>query len=483
MKLYYEDTHTKLYCCDVMDGLRAMPDESIHCCITSPPYYALRDYGTAKWEGGSDPECDHAVRDDPHVESSTLAGGKESTGHQREGYHTVCGKCGARRIDKQLGLEDSPEAYLARMVEVFREVRRVLRRDGTCWVNMGDGYNSGMSSSAMWEPNAGAYNDVYVHKRAKNLTADKKQIDPSLKPKDLMMMPFRLVLELQRDGWWVRSVIPWLKGSVMPESVTDRPTTATEYMILLVKSERYYYDAEAVRVRQKASSRERARYGWNGCTDDNSNGARTGGSFKKMAESGEKIRTIPKDGGRNRRNSDSFFESWQGLWEEDDEPLALVVNPEATSFAHFATFPRGLVRPCILAGTSERGVCMECGAPWSRVVEKPKPPMEVFTNRNAPTDGMIHSGYSVNGEMKGSRQKLQNWLNEHPAQTLFWEPTCSCQCEEVVPATVLDPFAGSGTTLEVAKSLGRRSVGLELSKDYCALAVKHRLKGQQMLEL
>jgi len=161
--------------------------------------------------------------------------------------------------------------------------------------------------------------------------------------------------------------------------------------------------------------------------------------------------------------------------------------------AHFATFPEKLVEPCVLAGTSERGCCAECGAPWERIVDRPSAPIEVFTSRSAPSDGFIHSGSADHGPMLGHGQKLQNWRNENPSKTVGWRRGCTCipnanktisgdlsgatwdelgEMIRPIPCTVLDPFAGSGTVGVVCARLNRRFVGIELSEDYCRMAAK-----------
>lgn len=182
----------ELHLGDCLDVLKTMPDNSIHCCVTSPPYWGLRDYG--------------------HV--------------------------------GQIGLEDTPEAYVNRMVEVFREVKRVLRNDGTLWLNLGDSYANVGSNGSF-----GKTAQVRNTKSGQQKTTNK--LVSGLKPKDLVGIPWRVAFALQADGWWLRQDIIWHKPNPMPESVTDRCTKSHEYVFLLTKSKQYFYDAEAIKQEAK----------------------------------------------------------------------------------------------------------------------------------------------------------------------------------------------------------------------------------------
>lgn len=221
-------------CAEALDYLRTLPDGCVNCCVTSPPYYGLRDYGTGSWVGG-DPACDHAPR-------AQVASSKTSTngGALRDKPSNTC-RCGARRIDGQIGLENSPDEYLDKLVVVFREVRRVLRSDGVAFVNMGDSYagsgKGGNPDDSEW---AGFVGNTQREQSAK---PNGKNVPNGFKPKDLMMMPARLAIALQADGWYLRSEVVWSKPNPMPESVCDRPTKAHEMVYLLTKSPRYFYDA------------------------------------------------------------------------------------------------------------------------------------------------------------------------------------------------------------------------------------------------
>jgi DNA modification methylase len=373
---------------DCIEGLRTLPDASVHCCVTSPPYWGLRDYGH----------------------------------------------------DGQIGLESTPEAYVARMVEVFREVRRVLREDGTCWVNLGDSYANQKSGDTY-----SGFNDRYFGretdggKQAKTVSsANVGRLDLSgLKPKDLVGIPWRVAFALQADGWWLRQDIIWHKPNPMPESVRDRCTKAHEYVFLLTKSERYFYDAEAVKVEASTATAERNKHGFNGAFK----GQFKGTPGEERWQDGRPIEQ-PKfaaDGKANRRS----------VWTVTTKPY---------KGAHFATMPPDLVEPCILAGTSEEGCCPHCGSPWARVTERKK------LTRPRPND------YTKRQGDEGTGNSCANSVAGVAVETKGWQPTCKCPDHRPEPCLVLDPFAGSGTTLAVAARLGRSGIGCELNPEYIALA-------------
>ena len=308
---------------DCIEGLRTLPDASVHCCVTSPPYWGLRDYGH----------------------------------------------------DGQIGLESTPEAYVARMVEVFREVRRVLREDGTLWLNLGDSYGckGGNNVTGLREQQFGKGNACGKQFDQRNKIAETAgERSTGLRAKQLVGIPWRVAFALQADGWWLRQDIIWHKPNPMPESVRDRCTKAHEYVFLLTKSERYFYDAEAVSeaatqssgwAKQRSKGEDTWKYGRAAGGDPHSTNG-VGG-------------TLALGTTRNRRS----------VWTITTKPY---------SGAHFAVMPPDLVEPCIKAGCPEGG-------------------------------------------------------------------------------TVLDPFAGSGTTLAVAAELGRNAIGCELNPEYIALA-ERRIK-------
>ncbi len=221
-----------------LEKLKELPEQSVNTCITSPPYWGLRDYGTAEWVGG-DSNC-------PHMRTTKISK-DTSTGHKAmfdQGnvvgdaiYKSVCPKCGAIRKDKQLGLEDSPEEFVENLVEVFREVKRVLRDDGTVWLNLGDSYSSGGRTTTTNQSLRGE----------KNYGVTRPKPSKDIKPKDLIGIPWRVAFALQQDGWYLRQDIIWHKPNPMPESVRDRCTKAHEYIFLFSKSPKYYFDNEAIK--------------------------------------------------------------------------------------------------------------------------------------------------------------------------------------------------------------------------------------------
>ena len=299
---------------DCRSALAKMPDESVQCVVTSPPYWGLRDYGTATWENG-DAGCDHRhpaeQRQLPHGDgraNDSYADERVAKKGVGAMYRKLCAKCGAQRVDQQIGLEDAPDAYVSELVAVFREVRRVLRADGTLWLNLGDSYTSG---GRTWR------SEDKKPPGARGM--DSRAATPDgLKPKDLVGIPWRVAFALQADGWYLRSDIIWHKPNPMPESVRDRPTSAHEHIFLLAKSQRYFYDADAIR--------------------ESDEGKPSGNGFVRehrlsYAGRGDAEQWTPS-GGRNKRN----------VWTVTTQPF-----PDA----HFAVYPPQLIEPCVLAGSAE----------------------------------------------------------------------------------------------------------------------------------
>ena len=357
--------------------LRTLPENSVHCCITSPPYWGLRSYG-----------------------------GDEG----------------------MIGLEPIFDEHLANLVAVFRELRRVLRNDGTVFLNYGDSYTSG--NRATWRSGASENKGHCIQD-----DMPRPNTPYGLKPKDLIMMPARVAMALQADGWWLRSEIIWHKLNPMPESVKDRPTSAHEKMFLLSKAARYFYDAEAVRVAMQPQSIARL----NQSTFD----SQTGGPKDTKTGNRSHRKTL-----ENLKANGGTSSNLRNVW---------TIATHSFKEAHFATFPPALVEPCIKAGTSARGVCGECGAPWAREVEKKfKPQREGDSRAHIPGKEM---GQGWEGTPRGTTE----------TSTTGWSPSCNHDAP-TVPATVLDPFAGSGTTGLVADKLGRDAILIEINAEYADMA-------------
>jgi DNA modification methylase len=302
MKPYYARKNVTLYNAHALEALRAMNDESVQVCVTSPPYWGLRDYGVAG----------------------------------------------------QMGLERTPEQYVASMVAVFAEVRRVLRADGTLWVNLGDSYAAHPGQRKMTDK-VGAKQETNT---GSNSTGS-RSVD-GLKPKDLVGIPWRVAFALQADGWYLRSDIIWHKPNPMPESVTDRPTKSHEYLFLLSKSVRYYYDAAAVKEPLKADTLARYERGrgenpkYRGGGPGNQTIART---LDHMRRSGNKERRLDTPTRRNDHQATGI--PWEDNGTGRNRRTVWEIPTKSYSGAHFATYPPKLVEPCILAGSRPGDVVLD----------------------------------------------------------------------------------------------------------------------------
>lgn len=332
---------------DCREQLATLPNQSVHCCVTSPPYWGLRDYG----------------------------------------------------VDGQLGLEPTPEVYVANMVAVFREVWRVLRDDGCVWLNLGSTFASGARTSydtdakhtgrgGTFRPGAGRADGVVDERAQRN--RDGVPTPPGYKPKDLVPIPWLVAMALQADGWYLRSDIIWSKPNPMPESVTDRPTCAHEYVFLLTKRERYFWDAEAVKEKS--------------ITGDN---RKPYGSDGAWAMDG---RNKWEEGKGKPRDTDASTRNIRSVW---------TIPTRSFPGSHFAVMPPDLVEPCVKAGTSLAGCCPQCGKPWERVVEREHVDLKKPRERDQDS---IHLAHGADGRA-GCRKLCDN-------RTLGFRPACVCGCPE-----------------------------------------------------
>lgn len=420
-----------------LDILPTLPAGSVHCCISSPPYWGLRDYGTATWEGG-DPACDHDQRRREKDPDSLEA---ISGGRFRDSLagSNVCRKCGARRIDEQIGLEETPDEYVEKIVAVFRRVRKVLRHDGVLWLNLGDSYGGAKGNNRGEGGGGGQERGDLLFRDLKN------RITPYGMPKQLIGIPWRVAFALQADGWFLRQDIIWAKPNPMPESVTDRCTKAHEYIFLLTKQETYYFDGEA--IKEKAVSAPHAP-GW---------------STQRPTDTGPMMRS-KADG-----SSASQWDEPNRVWGSEDRNKRSVwwVPSQPYREAHFATFPEDLIQPCVLA--SPEKVCSKCGMPWERIIERER---RGTTMGHRPDPNMAcPTGKAIGSNTRG--------MPSVPIHTLGVAPMCRCGAP-AGPGTILDPFMGSGTTGAMANRYGRDFIGIELNPQYLEMA-ERRIRKERTL--
>ena len=499
--------------------LTTLPANHYHCVVTSPPYWSLRDYGVPPTIWDSDQAC-------PHVWES--AGTREGYTSKKKWQHSVNGRGDGglhfasnapamngrgepqssararRRKDHPigwqpieqgkfcatcgawlgcLGLEPTPELYVAHIVAIFDQVRRVLRKDGTLWLNIGDCFAAGKPRDSA----AGGmqFSQHQSFRRDRRPTGDiHHKAAPGIKPKDLVGIPWMVAFALRASGWYLRMDNIWAKTNPMPESITDRPTKSHEYVFLFSKSEAYFYDKEAVREPDSCRSagnkvrKHRVDHGGN---------PSLGNAHQGFSVPG---------GGRNLRS----------VWTFSTAPY---------KGAHFATFPPRLPRLAILAGTSARGCCPQCAAPFKRVIDLGDELREQKVRGGCNADGEYHGqsvkAYAGTGAQTPGDVKRRILQGMRERLTVGWRPTCACggfrvktshsrrlrrrwyrerwqaRLEArwstlfggVKPCRVLDPFHGVGTTSLVAVKLGRDADGIELSAEYVALGADRAARAQE----
>ena len=380
---------------NVFDVLPTLAEKSFNCCVTSPPYWNLRDYGQ-----------------DGQLGSETL--------HDCLGWATgnPCGEC-----------------FVCHMVDVGRGVKRVLRDDGVFWLNLGDSYAGSMKGICA-DGRACGGEKQQTNQGSIGISQSKPDwSDFPLKNKDLCGIPWRVALALQADGWFLRRDCIWSKPNPMPESVTDRPTTAHEYVFLFSKSQQYWYDADSVRVAH-------ARL-W----DENNGGSWASASREDDPVKGKagthrgKGYPVPNPLGRNLRS----------VWE---------INTVGFPGSHFAVFPPELVQTCVLAGCPPY-TCSACGKPHVRITEKTVKPHPNRGDSDANQFDATNNTY--NPKTAGSLGRAVE------RTTLGWQATCDCNAD-TIPGTVLDPFSGAGTTGVVCRDIGLNYVGIELNPEYAQMS-------------
>lgn len=380
---------TTIHVGDALSVLRTLPDESVHCITTSPPYYLLRIY----------------TDDDPH----------------------------------EIGREQTPEDFVANLVEVFREARRVLRHDGTLFLNLGDSF-AGNGGGGQGSGGCMAGRSI-TEERGRGAIAQENKRGAGLKNKDLIGIPWMVAFALRADGWWLRSDNVWAKGTQvddeearprgMPESIEDRPRRNHEFVFMLTKSATYFYDWVGVREKALTPAGTRA-----------AKGGTERGTAKGVNSRMPKYATY--DGYRN------LASVW---W----------IPPMPSDIPHYALMPPALAERCIRSGTSEHGCCGVCGAPYERVLER--------KGVNAKFEGTKAAHLRESGQ---SRVALSGSVERTSPEivTLGYKATCECVGAPVVPCRVLDPFGGAGTTALVANRLGRDAALIELNPVHAETARK-----------
>jgi len=498
---------------NAIDALKTLPDDFIHCCVTSPPYFGLRSYDSGYEIWDADPDCKHvwgevsprlgseyredkgSYRDAP-VRSKVAKVNESTSG-------SFCSLCGAWR--GQLGSEPDPRLYIEHLISIMREVRRVLRKDGVFWLNIGDSW------WAQRPHNTYGSGDGWLSREHMTRAGGRKIA--GLKPLDMVLIPQYLALRARQDGWFVRSIIIWSKVNPMPESVNGwrwerhrikignrgrareaysghigyqdhgdnggflqdaiwedcpgcpkcnpnggyilrkgswRPTDSFEYILMLTKSNSYFCDKEAVTELS---------------TDPESHTGRRHRSYSRAdyEASAQGRESICNDSGEvgkiyPRRNMRS-------VWTFPTQPYG---------GAHFAVYPSRLPELCIRASTSEAGCCLSCGSPWARVTKS-----RVTDTRPGKNVGKGKSGTNDDPNQSLHQRDISRYRQQLSRVTLGWRPTCKCNAGPPVPCWILDPFSGAGTTALAAERLGRDSINIDTSEAYNELARQRLLEDKK----
>ncbi len=401
---------------DCLTIIKELPDNSINMCMTSPPYWALRDYG----------------------------------------------------VEGQLGLEPTFQEYIRKLCDIFDEVKRVLKKEGTCWVNLGDTYmgNSSYSETGRqgYDGKDGMMNKWKDPKNHASLRA-REHVKNTLPPKSLSMIPMRFAIEMVNRGWILRNTIIWHKRNCMPSSVKDRFTVDFEYLFFFSKQKKYYFETQyephtTKENRPNGIVREREF----GCDTQYPEVRR-----KKPIDPNNPYKgqgwenSVPGGGARIVRERDPRWLSPDGR----NKRTMWSINPKPFSEAHFAVYPEELCETPIKAGCPEF-VCVKCGNPKEKVLERGSKKLVHTTEVGKGKD------FQGGGIHRAIGQKYSQWMEENPLQDLGYKPTCNCN-SSFTSGIVLDPFFGSGTTGVVSLKQNKKFIGIELNPEYIEIA-KERLK-------
>ena len=481
---------------DVLEKIKEIPDSSVDCCISSPPYWGLRDYGTGEWVGGKDRDCKHdSIRRKTRKERGGLtdlqAGNEGGFGDERQFTADLCPTCDARYVDPQWGLERDFRDYLAKLQLLMTEIRRILKKTGTCFINLGDTYSGGYNHSD-WSGS-----DERFDQRMKE-NQYQAQAKNHFQAKTRYGIPERFYINCIDDGWIARNHIIWAKSNAMPTSVKDRFQNKWESIFFFAKNRKYFFNLDAVRERPlsegyrpfnrrirdakkldqmgldgamihaKASEEEKGNYQ----PGDRSHFG-TGSDIKKHMEKAkykdigsqgqavslkERMATKRLDEGLEH---DSCLNDPKGKNPGD----IFFINPKPFVEAHFATFPPELPERIIRCAVPEK-VCKKCGVPVENIMQ----PTEAYAK-------LLGKGWHDHGfdETQGMQQKM-----EKESITASYEKVGEkhCDCDAgFEPGVVFDPFMGSGTVARVALDNNRRWIGIELNADYVKI-IKNRLANE-----
>lgn len=440
-----DDFINKIICGDCLKVMKNFPDESIDMVLTSPPYWGLRDYGIEQIFGG-DKDCEHewnySSKEHDNLRyrrgSSIVGNEKNKIIHSGKTYSSgwFCSKCQAWK--GQLGLEPTPEIYIEHLTQIFNEAKRVLKKEGTLWLNMGDTY--GGSNTGHAGPAQTKWQTVP--------RGNGKSLQGKLQPKCLLMIPERLAWSLIQNGWILRNKIVWIKPNCMPSSVKDRFTNKWEHIFLFSKSRRYYFDLDAVREAHKSDTPQALR------------------DFERMKKGRQEF-----NGTRKTSGYQNAFVAGDPKGKNPGDVWIINTQPCPVKGIHFATFPEKLCEKAIKTGCPEE-ICKKCGKARERITKGTSQSAFNIRVRDVKKGRIKHT------DRKASQKEIDKYKEgkTHVGEGIKTVGWTSCDCNAgFEPGIVLDPFCGIGTTCFVARDLKRNYIGIDIKKEYCEKAERKRL--------